>query len=159
MKRSRVWLMVTGLAFVAWIGYLVYLTRQVERPSIILSRPQFLVADGVIIGWVDDKNGSVIVDEVVLAPPNVNLKIGTKIHVQNLSGSLHNWTSEDRNAKWDVPGEFILPLHGFEFNPKGEQWNAVVVGLPQSPGAPLGTRIYPKTPGTMEQLGAISIGR
>jgi hypothetical protein len=158
MKRSRFLLSLTGTAFLAWIGYLVYQTTQIERPPIILSRPQFLAVKGVVIGRVDDKDGPVIVDEVFLAPPQVDLKVGAKLRVENLSGSLHNWTSERRDAEWEVPGEFIIPLHGFHFDPKGGMWEAVVVGFPPSPGLPLGTRIYPKTEGTMEQLRSIPIG-
>jgi hypothetical protein len=160
MKRSLVWLVVTGLAFAAWISYLFYLTRQVERPSIILSRPQFLIAEGVIIGKIDNKNGPVIVDEVFFAPKDVKLKAGDQIDVENLSGCWHDWTSEDSEAEWRLHGEFILPLYGFRFNPEGDEWSAVVVALPPpSPGLRTGTRIYPKTPGTMEQLKAIPIGK
>src|SRR5262249_44455688 len=101
MKRSRVWLTVTGLAFAAWIGYLVYLTRQVERPSIILSRPQFLIAESVVIGRLEDSSGPLIVDEVFFPAANAKLKAGAKIRVENLSPSLHNWTSRDPNAKWE----------------------------------------------------------
>lgn len=159
MKRSRVWLTVTGLAFAAWIGYLVYLTRQVERPSIILSRPQFLIAESVVIGRLEDSSGPLIVDEVFFPADNAKLKAGAKIRVENLSPSLHNWTSRDPNAKWELPGEFILPLHGVQFDAKGDVWTALVVALPPSPGLPMGTRIYPKTPATMEQLRSIPIGK
>jgi hypothetical protein len=155
MRRSRLLLILTGTAFLAWIGYLVYQTMQFERPPIILSRPQFLAVKGVIIGRVTDKDEPVTVDEVVLAPPQVNLKVGAKLRVDNLSGSLHNWTSARPDAEWDMPGEFIIPLHGFHFDPKGDMWEAVVVGLPPSPGLPVGTRVYPKTEATMEQLRSI----
>jgi len=158
MKRSRVWLALTGLAFVAWIGYLVYLTRQVEKPSIILSRPQFLIAEYVVIGHVDDKHRLVLVDEVVFPPANAKLQEGDKVQVENLRQSLHNWTSRDLDAEWDLPGEFILPLH-VDPKQKDGNWSAVVVALPPSPGLPMGTRIYPKTPGTMEQLRSIPIGK
>jgi hypothetical protein len=151
--------MVTGLAFVAWLGYLFSLTRQVERPSIILSRPQFLIAEYVVIGRLENKSDQVTVDEVFFAPQVSKLKAGEKIQVENLRESLHDWTSEDPHAEWPLHGDFILPLYGFRRNEKGEHWEAAVVALPPSPGLPMGTRIYPKTPGTMEQLEAIPIGK
>jgi hypothetical protein len=160
MKRSRIWPAITGLAFAAWIGYLVYQTLHVERPSIILSRPQFLLAECVIIGQIEAKHDSVMVDEVFFAAANAKVLPGTKIHVENLSGSLRNWTSQAPDAEWDVPGKFIIPLHNLHLDgKKGDLWEAVVVGLPPSPGSPTGTRVYPKTEGTMEQLRSIPIGK
>jgi len=158
MKRSRVWLAITGVAFVVWIGYLVYLTRQVERPSIILSRPQFLIAEYVVIGHLDDRGGPLVVDEVFFPPASAKLKAGAKVRVENLGVSLHDWTSADPDAKWALPGEFILPLHEVQFDQKGNDWTAEVVAMPFSPGLPHGARIYPKTPGTINQLQAIPIG-
>jgi hypothetical protein len=155
MKRSRVWLVVTGLAFAAWIGYLFYLTRQVDR--IILSRPQFLIAECVVIGRIDNKNGPVVVGEVFFRGACKKLHAGAKIEVDNLRQSLYNWTSQEAEAEWDLPGEFIIPLRSVEL--KDDKWSAEVVPLPPSPGLQIGTRIYPRTQRTLEQLESIPIGK
>jgi hypothetical protein len=149
MKRSRVWLAATGLAFAAWIGYLVYLTCQVERPSIVLSRPQFLISRDVVIAQVK-KDGSVKVEDVFVSksgiPPNA------EVEVRNLRDSLHKWFKDGGDPDWELPGEFIIPLRDVNQDKAGK-WSAEVVPLP-----PLDPRVYPVTPGTMEQLKAIPIG-
>jgi hypothetical protein len=150
MKRSRFLLSAIGLAFAAWIGYLVYLTRQIERPPIVLSRPQFLVADVVVVGHVKNKNGPVTVSEALIgANPGNAVPVGAEIQVGNLHNSWHRWINDGGPDEWELPGEFIIPLRIVDG--KGDKWSAEVAPLPP----PLGPRVYPVTPGTMEQLRAI----
>ncbi|HMF13375.1 MAG TPA: hypothetical protein VKE94_13750, partial [Gemmataceae bacterium] len=62
----------------------------------------------------------------------------------------------DGPPDWPVPGDFIIPLHGIVNGKDG--WRAEVVPLPPSPGSPHGPRIYPVTPGTLQEMRAIPIG-
>ena len=62
MRPSRVWLAVTALAFAAWIGYLIYLTQTADRPSIVLSRPQF--KNSVLLVSGGRKGEGILISEV-----------------------------------------------------------------------------------------------
>jgi hypothetical protein len=157
MKRSRAWLIVTALAFAAWIGYLFYLTRGVEKPPIHLSHPQFQLAEVVVVAHLDDKNGPVRVLEVVLSANN-DLHPGAEIQVGNVRESFHKWLNDGGPPEWDVPGDFIVPLHALTKG-KDDSWTAAVVPLPPRKDAPHETRIYPVTPGTMKELHAIPMGQ
>jgi len=157
MKRSRLWLIVTALAFAGWIGYLFYLTRSVERPPVHLSHPQFQIAEAVVVAHLDDEDGPARVVEVAF-DPGKNLLPGAEIHVANLRDSFHKWLDDGGSPEWDVPGDFILPLRRVNQARDGT-WTAEVAPLPPSPGLLRGTRIYPKTPATMKELHAIPIGQ
>jgi hypothetical protein len=158
MPRSRLLLIGTALAFAAWISYLFLLTRQVERPSIVLSRPQFLVAETVVIAHVESKKDPVTVLQVIAAG-GTRIQPGDMVQLANLRDSLHTWMTEDKTAEWDLPNDFIVPLRDVEKSAQdGVQWTAQIVPLPTSPGLPHGTRIYPKTSSTMEQVQAIPLG-
>jgi hypothetical protein len=155
MRWSRVWLVVTATAFVAWIGYLVYVTQTIERPSTTLSRPQFLLAHDVVIGHVEKKDGLVTVKEV---PYSADRKItaGDKIEVKNLRDSFRTRLGEANPPEWDVPADFIIPLWSVEETKSAAaQWSALITPLPPSAGLPHGALIYPVTPGTKDQLKAI----
>ncbi len=151
MKRSRLLLVVTTLAFAAWIGYLVYLTRTSERPSIVLSRPQFLTAEVIVIARLDSRDGTAQVKQVELDPGG-KIKPGDTIRIKNLRESFRRRLDQLKAPEWDVPNDFILPLRDAEPGANAEEWTAEVAPLPPSPGLPQGAMIYPVTPSTMEQL-------
>ena len=158
MKRSRVWLVITVLAFIAWIGYLFYLTRGIERPPIHLSHPQFQMAEVVVVASLQSNDGPATVREVVYS---ANAKIpqpGDEIQLAHLRDSLQKWFKDSAGSEWKLPGDFIMPLR--DLNPKDQNgsWTADVVPLPPSPGLPHGMRIYPVSPNTMQELRSIHIG-
>lgn len=157
MNRSRVWLAVTALSFAAWIGYLVFLTRGLEKPPIHLSHPQFQIAEVVIVAHVNDKAGPIAVTEVVF-PADAKMQAGDEVQVRNLRNSFHKWLNDGGPAEWDVPNDFIIPLRDVSRQGKDGAWTAEVVPLPPSPGSPQGTRVYPVTPNTLKELHAIPIG-
>jgi len=157
MKRSRLWLVATGLAFAAWIGYLFYLTRGVERPAIHLSHPQFQMADAVVVASLESKDGPAIVRDVVYSTMD-GVQPGDEIHLPRLRDSFQKWFKDGANPEWDVPNDFIIPLREMNRQGKDGPWTAEVVPLPRSPGLPRGTRIYPVTPNTMQELRSIHIG-
>lgn len=139
MKRRSVALLVVAAGlFAAWIAYLAFLAVTASHP-VVLSRPQFLVADLWVIADVDVPKGSVTVREVVYAAPPVRdtaPKAGTTIEVKNL-GDCKGWTGN---------GRYILPLvvDGSAYG---------VPPIPRSPGYGAGaTRVYPDRPETRDQL-------
>lgn len=142
MKR-RPWLLAVAAAlFFAWIGYLTFLALTTSHP-VVLSRPQFLVADLWVIGQVDDfDNPHVKVIEVAYVRPDLGGQEPAKdtvIEVSNLS------KCKDDGMR---PGRYILPL-----TREGQGYH--VTSIPRSPGygSPLPqARVYPDTPETRAQL-------
>lgn len=146
MNKRRVWLLALAAGlFAAWIGYLAYLvvmtTHQRQKwnePPIVLSRPQFLVADYWVIAEVNDPEQLVtIVDVVYVAPPakDKGPEKGAEIKLGNLSECQDYWTR---------PGTYIIPLSRTEAGYR-------VTPVPHGPPA-LPPRIYPATEETWAQL-------
>jgi hypothetical protein len=137
-RRSVARLVVAAGLFAAWIAYLAFLAVTASHP-VVLSRPQFLVADLWVIADVDVPKGSVTMREVAYAAPPVRAaapKDGTTIDVKNL-GDCKAWTGN---------GRYILPLVA-----DGSAYR--VPPIPRSPGYGAGaTRVYPDTPETRDQL-------
>jgi hypothetical protein len=138
MTRRR-WLL--GLAaglFAAWIGYLAYLAVTASHP-VVLSRPQFLVADLWVIAEVDELDKPVKVVEVPYAKSEAAEK-GSTITVGNLAQCKEDWKGA---------GRYILPLVK-----EGSAYQ--VAAIPRSPGGPgpqvPHLHIYPDKPETRGQL-------
>jgi hypothetical protein len=156
MKWARVKLIMATTAFVAWIGYLIFVTQTGDRPTITLSRPQFLVAEKAVIAHVTNKNAPVTIQELYPAG-NGKIKVGDKVQVKHLADSLHKRLGDLNSPEWELPGDFIIPLWAIEPDKDGN-WTAEVTPLPPSPGLPHGGMIYPVTPDTLAQLRSIPIG-
>jgi hypothetical protein len=141
MTRRR-WLLVLAAGlFAGWILYLAYLALPPHRP-IVLSRPQFLVADLWVIADVDDLDRPVKVVEVPYARGEAPEK-GATIAVGNLAQCKEDWKGS---------GRYILPLVR-----EGTAYQ--VAATPRSPGGPgpdvPRVHIYPDTPETRGQLPAL----
>jgi hypothetical protein len=135
-RRSAVLLAVAAGLFALWIGYLAFLALTQRRP-VVLSRPQFLVANLWVIAEVDDPAGPVKVTEVVYPAAKAEALKGTTIEVKNLAKCEKDWTGK---------GTYILPLTA-----EGQLYH--VTAIPRSPGYGSGPpRIYPDTPPAREQL-------
>jgi hypothetical protein len=138
-KTRKVLLVLASLAFGAWITYLIVLAIISRRP-VVLSRPQLLVADVVVIARVEDREaGKGKVVRIVWAKEKTNLTADQEIAVANLSSS----------TGWTTAEEYILPL-------TVEGGIYMVTRLPRTPGyarSPTdAARIYPLTPQTERQL-------
>jgi hypothetical protein len=144
--RTR--LALAAVLFVAWIGYLAVLAWTTSRP-VVLSRPQFLVANLYVIAELpgsDRPAADVTVREA--GGPGVDrdkVKPGGRVKVINLP--------EVGPAQgWHGAGEYILPLS------KRQDGTFQVTPIPPSPGfaADAGRaerlRIYPATRETRAQL-------
>jgi hypothetical protein len=156
MKWARVRLIVATTAFTAWIGYLIVVTQTGDRPSITLSRPQFIIAEKAVIAHVANKNAPVTIQEVYPADGGL-IKPGSKVRVKDLAESLRKRLSDPNAPEWDLPGDFIIPLWAIDQDKEGTL-TADVAPLPPSPGLPRGRMIYPVTPDTQAQLRSIPIG-
>jgi hypothetical protein len=158
MQRSKVRLVIAAALFCAWISWLVYLAATTTRPT-VLSRPQLLVADLVVIADVKEGPNGPLPQVAVREILPRDRKLPPTITVTNLpmfQGKLGRGGTEEFKG-WEGPGTYILPLkdnhdHDHTYD---------VVDIPPSPGFPPHrrpaprTRIYPATPATEEQLKAI----
>jgi len=132
----RTFLIASAAAFALWIGYLVFLAVSTRHP-VVLSRPQFLVADLVVVAQVERADADRVKVVRVKRPQQDQLR-DQEIHVTNLA-DCEGWAGADR---------YILPLVA---QGPGEYR---VAAVPRSPGYPGGQRprIYPATPATERQL-------
>jgi hypothetical protein len=133
-------LVVAAGLFVAWLGYLAYLAATTRKP-IVLSRPQFLVADLIVVAEVDRLDGQPTVRQVVWPEGDKAPDVaGKPIPVKNLAEA----------SGWDKPGEYVLAL----MSEKDGGYR--IAPTPPSPGyhGNHGSRprIYPLTPETRAQL-------
>jgi hypothetical protein len=114
----------------------------------VLSRPQFLVSNLVVVAQVDRVDGpshEVTIKEV-LGPKDESKWIGRKIPIANLAACADSWAR---------PGFYILPLM------TDRESTFRIAPIPPSPGAPPPDkregqpRIYLDTPETRQQLADI----
>jgi hypothetical protein len=160
MKPALWRLILTAALFVGWLGYLTYLVC--IRPSVVLSRPQFLVSMLDIVGRVDNIKGEDILVEKVLFPEtNPSVKAGDKIQVENIAKCRPLSDPLEKNMEpspdWMGPGPYILPLQLVERDGKGHY---EVVPTPASPGyhglSAGPPRIYPATVRLLDEYKRIS---
>jgi hypothetical protein len=106
MMSPKARLVIAAGLFVAWLGWLVYLVTQTQHP-VILSRPQFLVADLYITARLeraeDGKPAAKVTTEETLWAANEKDKLppGTEIMIANLP---------DCEQGWEGPAVYLLPL-------------------------------------------------
>jgi hypothetical protein len=131
MTRRKVWLALAAALFAGWMIYLLQLALR-HRHDIVVSRPQIMVAEVIVVAWVEDPDNPTVEIEKILDPTEgykgPAIEPGKAITVRNL-------------AKCDgiQPGSrtYILPLEadgddGFK-----------VVPIPRSPGyGPGAPRVY-----------------
>jgi len=152
MKRPHPALLIlTGALFLAWIGYLAYQAFTLPRPNIVLSRPQFLVANLWVIAHVESADEPVTVKECVYAAEGFdkpaegeNLKVANLADCKTLVRTSKN--EIETHDDFTGPGDYILPL-------SKREGAYVVTSIPHMPGlAHGGQHIYPLTPTTRARL-------
>jgi len=122
MTRRRVFLALTAALFAGWMIYLLQLALRHQDP-IVVSRPQILVAEVIVVARVEDPEKPEVEVEEVFDPTNgykgPALKRGKSIRVSNLA-----------TCDGLQPGSqsYILPLE-FDGDP-----GFSVVPIPRSPG-------------------------
>src|SRR5581483_9291630 len=143
-----------SVLFLAWIGWLLYLVLNTRHP-IILSRPQFLVANLYVVAQVNgsaqeaDGKASVLRVPWALTAADEKLK-GTEITIRYLD--------EAGLPGWEGAGEYILPL--VRDKDGGFRLALTPTSPGYSPGNPLDRlRIYSVTPQALAQLDEIVRGR
>ncbi len=161
MRGAVIRLVLVAALFLLWLGYLAYLVAITPRPAVILSRPQFLVADVVVIARVDDPAGPVRVEEVITAPEALRSALaGASLAIPNLAACrpLRHPSQGSSPRDFTGPGSYILPLRRQPGAETGEP-SFEAAPTPPSPGYPTvgppewgPPRIYPATPETRFQL-------
>jgi hypothetical protein len=119
-------LVVSAGLFLAWIGFLAFLVVRTRNP-VILSRPQFNVADLVVIADIQEKDklpsSTVTIKKVAWSKDKKNDPApGSQITITGL---------EDCRAAngWVVSGEYLVPL-------SRDKEKYEVTQIPLSPGYP-----------------------
>jgi hypothetical protein len=153
---QRLRLVLAAGLFLAWMSWLAYLALTTTQP-VVLSRPQFLVADLVVIAEVGEMDGDPDphVKIVRVAWPRKDKdREGKSIEVSHLS-------SLGREQGWQGPGRYILAL---QRTGSAKENRYLVAQIPHSPGYPRGgkpppTPIYSATSEAVEQLEEIESNR
>ncbi len=152
MRPSRLRLGIAAALFIAWISFLLYLAM-VSRDPVVLSRPQFLVANLHVIaklsGPSDRPGAAITIEELVWAADPKDRRLAREaIQVGQLDqcGPEQGWQGE---------GSYILPLQ------KLADGSFTLAPLPVSPGffprSPQDQlRIYPATDAARRQLSDIA---
>ena len=136
--KARV--IVSGGLFVAWLGFLVFLI--LDSNTIILSRPQFLIAQLYVVADIKNDHGrpdpDLRVEEVVWAanPQDRELKAIT----------LPELAEAKKQHGYAGPGRYLLPLQ------KKANGTFVMAPMPRTALAAADFKIYPWTAGTKRQL-------
>lgn len=146
----KVRLVLVGSLFLAWIGYLCYLVA-ITRNPVILSRPQFLVADAYVVAKLE--SGSQFehpADQIEVV--KVLWHNEKKLDVAKLENSkivVEELSKFSAANGWIGPGNYILPLT------KTASGSFMVTKIPPSPGFTPEHKdvpIYPDTTSVREQL-------
>jgi hypothetical protein len=129
MTFPKVRAIVALCLFVSWLGFLLFLVTQ--RQSIVLSPPQFLIAQAIIIAEVKSGDGKpdaeVIVQEVPWSADPVGRQLKT-VQLLDLPGA----------QGYRQPGLYVIPLI------KRDRHFAIAP-LPATGMGPPPVRIYPST--------------
>jgi hypothetical protein len=167
-RKPSAWpAVVTGLLFVGWIGYLLYLVLDLQHgpggAPVVLSRPQFLVSELDVVAHLDDDSGKAVIEKVLSSKLAENSElVGTTIFLTNLSDckpfAREPQKDSDVPADFTGPGSYILPLRSAPQAAAGRSPSYEVVPTPPSPGytgyrknraGP--ARIYPANKETLAQ--------
>ena len=136
MTFPKARLVVSACLFLAWIGFLGYLVY--ESGTVILSRPQFLLAQFVVVVEVQDRGGhpdpQVAVNDVIW-PVRAELKKELDIPGLALCGKQHGYHGA---------GKYLLPLT--------RTAGGAYLITPMPPTAQTEIKIYPWTPATRAQV-------
>jgi hypothetical protein len=151
VKWRLILVVVLAVVFLSWIGYLGVLAFTTRHP-IVLSRPQLLAADLIVVGHVESLDRPVAVGEVVWPQsPEAQGLEGHSIPVANLKAC---------QADWVGPGWYIVPLgikkggaeEKFEVAVQGQRMPGYEPGFDQGKKTTWPPRIYPATPQTRAQV-------
>lgn len=153
MRPSRVWVVITGavyLAWLGWLGYAVYGARWAPDRTPVVSRAQLVGATHLLV--CDVTTGADGLPEVSAKVAEVlrgdGVKVGDTVEVWNLP------SSQPPGADGTPAGRYLLPLVGGGAGYK-------VAGLPRSPGYEPAESVRPVvyrwTPGLGVQLRSLAI--
>lgn len=137
MTHPRLRLGVAIFLFLGWIGYLTYLVVRTREP-VIVSRPQLLHSDVVIVAEVEEKEGApapvVKVKEVLWAAEGkARPEVGQEITLREIVDVLPHQRADyqKRGWGWHGPGDYLIPLQVAK-DQAGADYG--VTPMPWSPG-------------------------
>jgi hypothetical protein len=170
MKPASLRLIVAASLFGGWILYLAYLavtagTQPITRKGpIVLSRPQFLISNYVVVAQVDESDDATDpsqVSTIELDSPKemdgqkqtirVRVTVEQVMWPEQKDGQQRaiRVTSPSACQGWTGPGRYILPL----IKTAGDENTYELAPVPRSPGVEQRfPRIYPATQQTQKQL-------
>lgn len=148
MGAAKIRLAVAAAAFVAWLAWLAYLVFQ-SHDSVILSRPQFLVANLHVVahlsGDAEKPDGKAKILEVIWTADEADKnKTNSEMPIADLDqvGTTQGWIG---------PRDYILPLLKLK---DGRYRLAPIPASPGYPGTNVG-RVYPATLQARRQLAEV----
>lgn len=149
MKSARLRLTCAAALFLAWIGWLAYLAATTTHP-IVLSRPQILMADLVVIADLTERNGRADPQVKVVAVPWAKSKQDRNLERFRIA----DFEVLDKDDGWQGPGRYLLPLKKTIVDGAARY---AIAPIPDSPGfsssALTGhSRIYPDSADARRQL-------
>lgn len=138
MNHPKARLAISALLFLGWLGFLLYLV--VDSRTVILSRPQFLVAQVIVVADLGAGPGPAVVEEVLWPADRANERlVNQPIRIAGIAGLA------DKQG-YGGPGKYLLPLM------KTMTGSYQIAPLP---GPAPEARIYAWTPRLREQVDEI----
>jgi hypothetical protein len=167
VKPAAVRLAIAAAAFLGWIGYLAYLVVATQG-AVVLSRPQMLVSDAVVVATVAPDLQTVMVKQVLFGSAELQALQDKEITVVGLRDA-----EIPAAGKWKPSGAepnetYLLPIQSAPSrNPTDDKPRFRLTPLPPSPGYPpynpkTGTadspavRIYPANERIIKQFRSIT---
>jgi hypothetical protein len=156
MTRARAFLLVTAVLFVAWLawlGYAVYIARFSPDPPVVVSRAQLTAATHLVVADVaiDSQGYPAPGPRVVEVLKGDGPAVGSAITVHRLGSA-----KPPGPGPFPGPGQYLLPLVG-----DGSTFS--IAGLPRSPGYEPGSverpAVYRWTEDTRAQLRGLGLVR
>lgn len=128
MTHPRLRLAVAVFLFLGWIGYLLFLVVRTRNP-VILSRPQLLETDVVVLAALREENGkphpeAAVTDILWALDGSAKPEIGNTLRLPELVDSAEG-------QGWRGPGEYLIPLRVMGAK---ERPAFAIPAIPWSPG-------------------------
>lgn len=102
MTFPKVRVVVALLLFLSWLSFLGYLVS--ERNAVILSRPQFAVAQAIVVADLQEGSEAIAIQEIVWCSPNVDREAIRK------GVALPELLSCGKNQGFSGKGTYVIPL-------------------------------------------------
>jgi len=137
MTFPKARLVVSAALFASWIAFLGYLVFTSSK--VILSRPQFMIAQMYVVAEVREGNAEVVIDQVLWSARKVDAKLDKNLTLPEI-------TACGKKQGNQGPGKYLLPLQ------RTSTGDFEIAPVPRALGFPS----TPATHGTLEMIGLFS---